>query len=105
MAISDAVRRLHQANDGVRTAISKIDEHVGESDYNDMASLIANAASALIQATVHLLEERDEAAFDMLEQADDFLDSAMDIVDVEDEDEDLGLTPEEGLEELRDDKD
>jgi hypothetical protein len=100
MTINDAIRKLQQANESVRSAITKIDEHVEESDYNDMAALVSNAASSLLKAAVHLLEERDEAAFDMLEQADDFLDAAMDVVD----EEDLELTDEEEIEGMREDE-
>lgn len=109
MSVDSAIRKLQQANDAARAAVSQIDSLAGESEYNDMASLVANAGAALMRAAVHLLEERDEAAFDLLEQADDYLDAAMDIVDDEDlddeddYDEDADETAEEALEDLRDD--
>jgi hypothetical protein len=79
---------LDQALTATRTALKQLDDLIVAHDYQDVASLVTNAAASLLQSATHLMLSKDEDAFAALEQADDYLDAVYDIIDREtDEDE------------------
>ena len=85
---ADVLQSLEQANSITRTAIKQIDDLIIEHDYQDVATLIAQAAEALLEAAAQLMQSKDEAAFDAIERADDLLDSVYAVIEGDlDEDE------------------
>lgn len=84
---SDVVKSLEQALTATRTAVQQTDDLIVAHDYQDVASLVANAAAALLQSATYLMQSKDEDAFSALEQADDYLDAVYDIIDSETEEE------------------
>jgi hypothetical protein len=78
---SDVLQSLEQARGAARTALKQIDDLIVEHDYQDVATLIAQAADALLEAAAHLMQSNDEAAFDAIERADDLLDSVYAVVE------------------------
>jgi hypothetical protein len=86
---SEAIKTLEQARTNAEAAAQIINNLIAEHDYQDVALLVANAASALLTAATHLMQSDDVEAFVALERADDYLDSVYDIIDGEtDEDDD-----------------
>lgn len=83
----EAVNTLQQANLTARNAVSIIDNLIAEHDYQDVASLVANAASALLEAAALLMQSNDEDAFGALERADDLLDAVYEIIDADTDEE------------------
>ena len=63
------------------------DDLIVAHDYRDVASLVTNAAAALLQSATYLMLSKDEDAFEALGQADDYLDAVYDIIDSEIEEE------------------
>jgi hypothetical protein len=84
---SDVIKSLDQALTATRTAVQQTDDLIVAHDYQDVASLVANAAAALLQSASYLMQSKDEDAFSALEQADDYLDAVYDIIDSETEQE------------------
>jgi hypothetical protein len=84
---SDVVKSLEQALTATRTAVQQTDDLIVAHDYQDVASLVASAAAALLQSATYLMQSNDEDAFSALEQADDYLDAVYDIIDSETEEE------------------
>ncbi len=85
---AEAAQLLQDALAKTRAATNVINNLVIEHEYQDVAILVTQAGEALINAVVLLLDSKDEAALDALEQADDLLDSVYKIIDGEiDEDE------------------
>jgi hypothetical protein len=83
-----AIQLLEQSIKTTDDARAMIDDLIVAHDYQDVASLIAQAAMALLESAALLLKLDDEAALDALERADDLLDSVYTIIDDEtDEDE------------------
>lgn len=80
---ADAVKLLEQARTASREAAQVIDDLIVEHDYQDVASLVARSAAALLEAAALLMQSNDEDALDALERADDLLDSVYDIIDAE----------------------
>lgn len=83
----EAVNTLQQATLTARNAVSIIDNLVAEHDYQDVASLVANAAAALLEAAALLMQSNDEDAFGALERADDLLDAVYEIIDADTDEE------------------
>lgn len=84
---TDAIRKLEQAQAETRAAVQIIDNLIAEHDYQDVASLITQAAAALLDCSILLMQSRDEDAITSLERADDLLDAVYDIIESELEDE------------------
>lgn len=80
---SEAIQLLQEALAKTRAATQVINNLVIEHEYQDVAVLVAQAGAALIEAAVLLLDSKDEAALDSIEQADDLLDSVYKIIDGE----------------------
>ncbi len=79
----EAIHLLEQARAATTAAQKVVDNLIVEHDYQDVASLVAQATEALLDAAVLLLQSNDEAALDMLENADDLLDTVYDIINSE----------------------
>lgn len=79
----EAVSQLQQALATTRSAVNTIDNLIAEHDYQDVASLVAQAAASLLESTVLLMQSRDEAAIDALENAEDLLEAVYSIIDAE----------------------
>jgi hypothetical protein len=84
---AEALQRLQTALSGARDAQKVIDNLVVEHDYQDVATLVTQAAAALLEAAAALMESQDETAFEALDRADDLLDAVYDIIDSEMDDE------------------
>ena len=84
MSVSaDAIRMLEQARTSAGEAQQAIDDLIVAHDYQDVATLITQAAGALLQTAALLMQQQDEAALDQLEAAEDLLDAVYDIIDGE----------------------
>ena len=84
MSISaDAIKLLQQAQATTRDAQRSIDDLIVEHEYQDVATLVTQAAVALLEVAALLMQLQDEAALEQLETAEDLLDSVYDIIDGE----------------------
>lgn len=84
---TEAISRLQQAIDASIEAIEIMDGLIVEHDYQDVASLVAQAGVSLLGAARLLMQSDDQAALAEMEHADDLLDSVYDIIDAEIDDE------------------
>ncbi|MEZ4670633.1 MAG: hypothetical protein R3E39_22245 [Anaerolineae bacterium] len=80
---AEASRLLEQALTTSRSAVNVIDNLIAEHEYQDVASLVTQAASALLESAGLLMQKQDEAALEMLGKADDLLDAVYEIIDGE----------------------
>lgn len=80
---TEALRLLQEALSTTRAATQVIDNLIADHDYQDVASLVSQAAAALLESATLLMQSKDESALDALEQADDLLDSVYNIIDGE----------------------
>ncbi len=80
---SEASKRLEQALVTTREAVSVIDNLIADHEYQDVASLVAQAAAKLLEAASALMQSNDETGLAALESADDLLDAVYDIIDGE----------------------
>ena len=80
---SEASKRLEQALATTREAVSVIDNLIADHEYQDVASLVAQAAAKLVEAASALMQSNDETGLVALESADDLLDAVYDIIDGE----------------------
>ena len=80
---SEASKRLEQALATSREAANIIDNLIAEHEYQDVASLVTQAAGKLLEAAAALMQSNDEAGLGALESADDLLDAVYDIIDGE----------------------
>lgn len=77
----NVIQTLEQASITTRTAIKQIDDLIVEHDYQDVATLIAQAAEALLDAASQLMQSKDEMALETLDRADELLESVYAIID------------------------
>lgn len=85
---SRASELLQQALTSARQAEGVVNDLIVAHDYQDVALLVTQAASALLEAAALLMQSEAEAAFDQIEQAEDLLDTVYNIIESElDEDE------------------
>lgn len=84
---SQAVALLQQAMTQSEQATQTIDNLIVEHDYQDVATLITQAATALLDSAAHLMQSRDEPAWTALERAEDLLDAVYAIIDAETDEE------------------
>ena len=80
---SEAAKRLEQALSTTREAVSIIDNLIADHEYQDVASLVTQAAAKLLEAAAALMQSNDEVGLGALESADDLLDAVYDIIDGE----------------------
>lgn len=83
----EASKRLEQALTTTKEAIQVIDNLIADHEYQDVASLVAQAAAKLLEAAGALMQSDDEAGITALEGADDLLDAVYDIIDGETDEE------------------
>ena len=79
----EATKRLEQALATTREATSIIDNLIADHEYQDVASLVTQAAGKLLEAAAALMQSKDEDGIAALESADDLLDAVYDIIDGE----------------------
>lgn len=79
----EASSQLEQALATTRAAITTIDQLIAAHDYQDVASLVAQAAAKLLEAAAALMRSDDVTGIAALEAADDLLDAVYDIIDGE----------------------
>lgn len=85
---TQAVTLLQQALTLTGQARDTIDNLIAEHDYQDVATLVTQAAAALLESAAYLMQSKDELALNALEGAEDLLDAVYEIIDGEtDEDE------------------
>ena len=82
-----AIKQLQQAMTTTEQAVNTINNLIAAHDYQDVASLVAQAADALLEAATLLMQSQDEAALDALENADDLIESVYNIIEGELDDE------------------
>ena len=80
---AEAIQQLDQALATTRSALNTIENLIAVHDYQDVAQLVTQAAAALLETARLLMESQDEAALDMLENADDLLDTVYDIIEAD----------------------
>ncbi len=80
---SEALRLLQEAANSTQQALNVIDNLVVEHDFQDVASLIAQAANALLTSAQQLMQSNDVAAFEAMENAEDLLDAVYAIIDAD----------------------
>ena len=80
---SEAINKLQKALEATNEAKSVVDNLIAEHDYQDVSSLVTEAAATLLEAAIALMESQDESALDKVESAEDLLDSAYNIIDGE----------------------
>ncbi|MBE2184973.1 MAG: hypothetical protein IAE89_16200 [Anaerolineae bacterium] len=80
---SEALRLLQEATKSTQQALNVIDNLVVEHDFQDVASLITQAASALLISAERLMQSNDAAALEAMETAEDLLDAVYNIIDSE----------------------
>ena len=80
---SEATKRLELALSTTREAVSIIDNLIADHEYQDVASLVTQAAGKLLEAAAALMQSNDEVGLGALESADDLLDAVYDIIDGE----------------------
>lgn len=78
---TEAIRKLEQAQKETREAIAVVDNLIAAHDYQDVATLVAKAALALLESATLLMHSKDEDALNALEHADDLLDNVYDIIE------------------------
>ncbi len=74
---------LQQALNSTREAERVVNDLIAAHDYQDVALLVTQAASALLESAALLMQSQGEAAFDEIEKAEDLLDSVYHIIDGE----------------------
>jgi phosphate uptake regulator len=84
----EATKKLQDALKLAREAQSIIDNLIAPHDYQDVATLIAQAAASMLEAATLFMEKHDEDALAKIEEADDLVEAMYDIIDGDlDEDE------------------
>jgi hypothetical protein len=78
---------LQQALRTTAESRAVIDDLLAPHDYQDVATLVTQAAAELLTAAAHLMQSQDEVALDALGRADDLLDAVYDIIDGETDEE------------------
>jgi hypothetical protein len=80
---TEAVKQLQEALAKTQSATQVINNLIAEHEYQDVASLVAQAGAALLEAAALLMQSKDEDALAALEAADDLMDSVYGIIDGE----------------------
>lgn len=80
---SEAINKLQKTLELAHESKTVIDNLIAAHDYQDVASLVTEAAATLLEAAIALMQSQDEMALDKIEAAEDLLDSAYNIIDGE----------------------
>ena len=86
MTSSEVIRQLEQAQAATQAALSALNGLIVPHEYQDVAVFVAKAAAELLVATHALMQNDDTRAFVAIEQADELIGGAFDIIDSELED-------------------
>lgn len=86
MTSNEVVKQLEQAQAATQAALTALNGLIVPHDYQDVTVFVAKAAMQLLTAAHALMQNDDTRAFAAIEQADELLEGAFDIVDSELED-------------------
>lgn len=84
---AQAVQLLQEALTKAQAANDVINDLIVEHEYQDVASLIAQAGAALLEAASRLMQSDEAAGLDALDAAEDLLDEVYVIIDGETDEE------------------
>ncbi len=76
-----ALIHLQQAASAAAEAQSVINDLIVAHDYQDVASLVTEAAAALLAAASKLLTMEDEPAIELIERCEDLIDQVYEIIE------------------------
>lgn len=79
----EAIKLLEQALNTTRSAEDMIENLIAVHDYQDVAQVVTQAAAALLESALLLMQSQDEAALDMLENAEDLIDAVYGTIDAD----------------------
>lgn len=80
---TQAIQLLQDALAKTQAAADVIHNLIAAHDYQDVAELVTKASTSLIESAIFLMQLKDEAGLDALENADDLLDEVYAIIDAE----------------------
>lgn len=80
---AEAIRLLQEAITTAQAAKRVIDDLITQHDYQDVATLVTQASTTMLESAVLLMQSKDEEALNTLEQADDLLDEVYNIINGE----------------------
>ena len=78
---TEATKKLQESLKSVKEAKNIIDNLIAPHDYQDVASLVAQASAAMLEAANHFMQKQDEEALAKIEEADDLVEAVYDIID------------------------
>lgn len=78
---SDVTEQLRAAIDKTQAAQSTLDDLVAVHDYQDVATLVIQAAEALLHAAAALMQSQDQNALELVESAEDLIDEIYTVID------------------------
>ncbi|MEL6151106.1 MAG: hypothetical protein AAFV33_19435 [Chloroflexota bacterium] len=86
---SEAIKQLQESLAAAQKAADTIENLIATHDYQDIAMLVTHSAAKMLESATLLMEKDDEAALDVLEDAEDLIDEVYKIIggDIEMEDE------------------
>ena len=77
----EVIKQLEQALNITRSAEDMIENLIAVHDYQDVTQVVTQAAAALLETALLLMQSQDEAALDMLERAEDLIDAVYGTID------------------------
>ena len=80
---TEAIKQLQDALDAAQRATDVIDNLLAEHDYQDVASLTAQAAAALLSSAIALMQSQDESAMEFFDITEDLMEAVYNIIDGE----------------------
>ncbi|MEQ8673857.1 MAG: hypothetical protein RLP44_12655 [Aggregatilineales bacterium] len=80
---TEAVKQLQDALDAAQRATDVIDNLLAEHDYQDVASLTAQAAASLLSSAIALMQSQDESAMEFFDITEDLMEAVYNIIDGE----------------------
>lgn len=78
---SEVVKQLQDAIQKTQSAQNVLDNLIAVHDYEDIATLVLQAAEALLHAASALMQHEDENALQLVESAEDLIDEMYKIID------------------------
>lgn len=83
---AEAIKLLQQSLSSAKQAESVISDLIATHDYQDVATLITQAAVSLLESATALMQMQDEDAINSLDIAEDLLEEVWDIIDADTDD-------------------
>jgi vacuolar-type H+-ATPase subunit E/Vma4 len=77
----EATKKLQDAAKMVKEAQKVIDNLLAPHDYQDVASLVSQAAAAMLESATLFMEKHDEDALAKIEEADNLVEAMYDIIE------------------------